>query len=291
VTIALAQSITGNGATLTLNGVVSGALLTLQDSFYRTSGGAVAEAPPTDTQGAWSVSSAGVPGAQGNGNYSGCGIFHQANAAAGTHTVTPQTSADNNATLCEWVGCKAASPLDASASASTNNFAGTSQVTGTTAVTAQNDELVLIAFGLACPVGVTDVGFTDPVSGFTTQQKVSNDASDIATFHAYKIISATGTQSATFNWTDTEATQFCGAAIATFKAADSSAPIYGNGQDATHLHDGRRNVSAMYSMQGWSPVGAEKWFADELEQAAGTPPTFQAAWARNSNSIIQPGLH
>mgnify|MGYP000461560725 CR=1 FL=1 len=48
---------------------------------------------------------------------------------------------------------------------------------------------------------------------------LSDDASDVATFHAYKIVAATGTQSATFNWTDSEANQFAGANIATFKAA------------------------------------------------------------------------
>jgi hypothetical protein len=217
VAIALVQSITGNGATLTLNGVASGNLLTLQDSYFRGTSTGIAEAVPTDTNGTWSVASAGVPGIF-SGKDNGSGIFYQAAVAAGTHTVTPQANSDHNATLCEWSGA-ISSPLDVAANASTNAFTGTSQVTGTTAATAQNDEISLIVLGLAANIGVTDVGFTDPVSGYTTIQKVSNDLTTVATFHAYKVLTAAGAQSATFNWTDTEADQFCGAAIATFKAA------------------------------------------------------------------------
>jgi hypothetical protein len=223
--IALTQSATGNGVTITLNDVASGALLTLQTSYYEASATNAAEATPGDTQGTWSVSSAGIPG-EASAQEAGSSIFHQANVAAGTHLVSPDsTKNDFNYTLCEWSGAATSSPLDQFANAATDSFSGTSQATGTTGVTAQADELVLIALGLACIVGVADVGFTDPVAGFTTRHKVVNDSSDIATFHAYKITSATGAQSATFNWTDNEAAQFSGAAIATFKANQTAFPI------------------------------------------------------------------
>jgi hypothetical protein len=225
VAIALVQSITGNGATLTLNSVASLAHLTLKDSYFRNTGSSTAEAVPTDTQGTWLTGSSGTPGAYLALQRAGAGIFYQPAVASGTHTVTPETNGAHNATFCEWSGVATSSPLDASADAKTDSFAGTSQVTGTTGATAQDDELVLIALGLACNSGTTDVVFTDPVSGHTTLQKVVNDVSDIATFHAYKIISATGAQSATFNWTDTEIQQYCGAAIATFKAAQSAFAI------------------------------------------------------------------
>jgi hypothetical protein len=173
--IVLVQSITSGGTTITLNGVVAGNLLTLQDSYFRSSGTGLAETAPTDTQGTWSTASAGVPGVNATFE-SGCGIFYQANVAAGTHTVTPQGNSNNNTTLCEWSGISTSSPADASASSKTDSGGQTSQVTGTTGTTAQADELVLIALGLAASGGSADVGFTDPVTGFTTQQKISNDA-------------------------------------------------------------------------------------------------------------------
>jgi hypothetical protein len=83
--------------------------------------------------------------------------------------------------------------------------------------------LVLIAFGLGAGVGSSNVGLTDPVSGFTSLQVVQDDSSNLGTFHAYKTISSVGTQSATFNWTDTESGQISAAAIATYKAPLPSA--------------------------------------------------------------------
>jgi hypothetical protein len=210
-------AVTGNGATIAKASVTAGSLLTLQTAYFRNPSTGLAEAIPTDSQGTWSTASAGVPGIA-SGLDSAGSIFYQANVAAGTHTVTPQANNSKNCTLVEWSGATT-TPLDGSANAATNSFSGTSQVTGTTATTAQADELSLTALGLAAAGGAADVGFTDPVSGYTTLQKQSNDLTDIAAFHAYKILVATGTQSATFNWTDTEAAQFCGAAIATFKAS------------------------------------------------------------------------
>ena len=212
------QSTTGNGATIALTSVASGSLLTLQDSFFRATTTGAGETVPTDTQGTWSIAQNGAPGNDTNSD-GGSGIFYQANVAAGTHTVTPQANSGHNATLAEWAGISTTTPFDVGANARTVNSSITSQVTGTTATTAQADELVLITLGLGATVGSANVGFTDPVSGFTSLQVNPNDSSDLATFHAYKVVAATGTQSATFNWTDSETGQYCGANIATFKAA------------------------------------------------------------------------
>lgn len=218
----LVQQITGSGATLTLTGVAAGNALILLDSYFRHPGTGVGETAPTDTQGTWSVAAAGIPGL--DGDESGSGIFYQLNVAAGTHTVTPQANTSHNTTLIEWSGMPTSGAFDVGNNAATNASSFTSQVTGTTSSTAQADEVVFIVLGLAAAAGVTDVGFTDPVSGFTTVQKVSNDASDIATFHAYKVVSAIGTQSATFNWTDAENPQSAGANIAAFKITASASP-------------------------------------------------------------------
>jgi hypothetical protein len=218
------QSTTGKGA-LTLNSVAAGNLLVFFDSYYRASSTSTAEVAPTDTQGTWSVASAGVAGVHSS-NACGCGIFYQENVASGTHVVTPQTNDDNNGTLVEFSGVVTSSPLDVAQTAVTNGSAFQSQVTGTTAATAQNDELVVICLGLASYTGNANVAMAD-VSTFTTITKGSNTSTDVAFCHAYKTVSSTGTQVATFTWTDGTSDAFAGAAIATFKltgATQSQAP-------------------------------------------------------------------
>jgi hypothetical protein len=107
--------------------------------------------------------------------------------------------------------------FDVEANAKTENSAHTSQVTGTTATTAQADELVCIAHALRAATGAADVGYTNPVSGFTTHQITSNDATNVTTFHATQVVSSIGTQTATFNWTASESGMSGQACIATFR--------------------------------------------------------------------------
>lgn len=223
--IALAQScVTGTG-NLTLNGVAAGNTLVAFQSSFRGSAITTAIAVPTDTNGTFVGGISGVGGLfQASTGVAIQGIFYEVNAASGTHTVTFEANGSNNKTLCEFSGMATADVLDVSANAKTDNSDITSQVTGTTGTTSQADELIVIAVALAATVGSTDVTFTNPVSGFTSLQVVPNDASDIATFHAYKIVSATGTQAATFNWTQHETSIGAHAAIAAFKASGGASP-------------------------------------------------------------------
>jgi len=80
VAITKTQSVTGNGATLTLNGVAANALLTLNDAYIRSPGTGATESAPTDTQGTWSVANSDVP-PQLTGDDVGVGTFYQANVA------------------------------------------------------------------------------------------------------------------------------------------------------------------------------------------------------------------
>jgi hypothetical protein len=50
---------------------------------------------------------------------------------------------------------------------------------------------VLICHGMAAEFGSANVTYTDPVSGFTTLQKVIDDSSDLAMFHAWETVAAT----------------------------------------------------------------------------------------------------
>ena len=219
--ITLVQSTTGTG-NLTLNGVTSGNTLVAFQSSHRPNSSTTAIAVPTDTNGTFVGGIAGVGATFNAGTaVSITGIFYEVNAAAGTHTVTFEANNSNNKTLCEFSGMNIADVLDVSANARISNSDITSQVTGTTGTTTQNDELVVISLSLAATVGSADVGYTNPVSGFTNLNVVPNDASDIATYHAFKIVSVMGTQSATYNWTSHETSMAAHAAVAAFKGLQS----------------------------------------------------------------------
>lgn len=224
--IAQVQSVTGNGATIVLNGVVAGNWLSLQTGWLRTTSTGLAEATPTDSNGTFLVGRADTPAAQGTDD-AGVSIFYIQNAASGTHTATPQVNTATRMTYSEFSGLATSGTLDVGASGTTNNTAHTSRTTGTTAATAQADELILICLVIDAATGVADVGYTDPVSTFTTLHKFIPSNVDISIFQAFKVVSATGTQTATFNWTASEATMSSQAAIATFKAAAAADTLIG----------------------------------------------------------------
>jgi hypothetical protein len=214
----LVQSVTGTGA-LVLNSVAAGNLLVVWQSIFRATTTQAAVATPTDSNGTFVGGIAGVPALyDGSASDIGVGIFYEVNAASGTHTVTPEAASADHQTLAEFSEVVTSSALDTSATAKTIDSDITSQVTGTTASVGQADMIIVIGLSMGANVGVGDTGFTNPVSDFTTLQIVSNTASDVATFHSYKIVTnASGTQSATFNWTQHEAVMSAHAAIAAFK--------------------------------------------------------------------------
>ena len=221
--ISKVQSVTGTGAVISLTPQAGNWLTLLSSCFNSVS--STAETTPVASVGASTkavliqdklsaaLSSQGVLGS----------IFYIENTAATAHSVTPQNfgAGNQHRTLVEFNGLVTSSSLDVKASANTTNSNHTSQGTSTTATTGQADELVLILCTLAGSPGAADVGWTDPVSGFTTLQKAVNDSSDIAGLHSFKVIAATGTQSATHNWTDTSTSQTSIALIGTYKAAAS----------------------------------------------------------------------
>ena len=220
------QSVTGAGATLVLNGVAANNALTFQESSFDNSSG-TALATPTDSNGTFTIASADA-GTQATGlGFALVGIWYNQAAAAGTHTVTPQARNGYNGTLTEWSGLATSGMLDVAKSAGSGAGGQTSQATGTTSATAQADELVLICLSVGATPGAANIGLTDPVSTFTTLQVVNDDAGNIGTMHSWKETAATGTQSATFNWTDNSATETTMGCIATFKVAataDTSTP-------------------------------------------------------------------
>ena len=215
--IAFVQSVTGTGATLVLNGVAAGNFLVMWDTYFRGTSTGLGEAIPTDSNGTFLKARGDAPSILSSTD-TGVGIFYEENAASGTHTVTPEANSAHVTTLAEFSGLVASSSIDATVTSGTGSGTGLSQATGTTPATAQAVELSIIAFGMGTTgVGSSNVALTDPVTSYTTLQVVQDDSTSIATQHAYQILSATGTQSAAFNWTHSESGQFWEAAIATFK--------------------------------------------------------------------------
>jgi len=217
--IRLVQSVTGGGATLVLNGVVAGNTLLLIDSYFRIGSTGVGESLPTDSNGTFVASSADAPFLFNGASDIGVGIFHQQNVASGTHTVTPQANTSHNTTLAEFSGLAVSGLFDLAKSAGSTVANHTSQVTGTTATTTQAAELVAIALCVGAATGANPMSIVDPVSGFNRLQLVDNDATSVGTHHSFKVIAATGTQSANESWTATESVITSMGCIATFKGA------------------------------------------------------------------------
>jgi hypothetical protein len=226
VAITKVQSTTSNTTSIALSGVTAGNFLVLETSYYRGGSSTTAPTTPSDSNGTVQVAVAPTAVTDGS-NVGGSAIWYVENTNSGTHTITGLES-NHNSTLTEFSGLATSTSKDQTTSASSTVNAHTSQSTGTTGTTAQASELAVIALCLVSNGGAANVGLTDPVSGYTTLQVVQNDFSDIATQHAYQILSATGTQSATFNWTDNETSELSEACIATFKAAGGAAAIVPN---------------------------------------------------------------
>ena len=139
--------------------------------------------------------------------------------SSGTFTITlnnVQSSGNYiNWTAVEHSGIATSSQFDVAA---TQLEAGSStSTTCTTATTAQADELVVAVIGTAH--NSTNDGIADPpTTGYTSRSVYQNSATIIGHESADKIVSATGTQSATWTYNTAPSTGAC-SAVATYKQA------------------------------------------------------------------------
>ena len=245
------QKVTGSGATIVLTGVTAGNTLILQTGYYRTNTTGVAETVPTDSTGdTWLVGRADIPQAfdSGPAHDLGASIFYLPNATAGTHTVTPEANTSHQQCLSEFSGLMTSASLDQSTSNKSNADTHTSLATGTTATTTQADELVVINHAIGARNGVSNITYTDPVSGFTTLYNQPNDATSVGVLQAYKVLATTGTQTATFNWVSGETFMGSQAVIATFKAAGAAANAPSVNEAVTTAESIAMNVKLMPSL-------------------------------------------
>lgn len=158
----------------------------------------------------------------GTNYYGGISIFYRDNLPGGTlnPTVTLEANSGLHVEMAEFSGGVTSSSLDQTKGFVSSGAVTGSQSTGSTAApTTQADELVIAACGYGIASGSVNATISTPATtGYTSLVKVDNGLTTDMPFEvSYKIISATGTQSAT--WTlGSYSGQFY-SVLATFKAS------------------------------------------------------------------------
>ena len=143
----------------------------------------------------------------------GASIFYKQDAAAGSNALQLDfaNTARVQTIIIEVSGNTTSGSLDKLSSSTTTSAA---TVTATTAATTWATEIV-VAVNAAQFVGSnSNIGMTDPATGLSVSIAVNQDTNTYAAHESsYKIVSATGTQSASWSWTGASESA---AAIATF---------------------------------------------------------------------------
>lgn len=215
--IAYVQEIEGEGPSvnsfpLTLGtNVTAGNFLGAMYSVF-LSGGSIPNATPTGG-GTWNTTTA--PTEQNAGNAFVC---YAMNATGGATTVTVDygTGFYVEGSVVEFSGMVTTSALDVQTSNS--NAGSTTPTSGTTGTTSQANELVLVCVQVS--TSSTNVGLDVPATtGYTNLHVEQDSGSTIGHSSDYKIVSATGTQSAA--WGTLSASEAWSAKIATFKEASA----------------------------------------------------------------------
>jgi hypothetical protein len=200
------QGLGVNSSGATLPGVTAGNFLALMDATW---GGVTNGTPSDDKTNAWST----TVQASTIGSGPSCPYINYAeDVAAGDTVVTVDhgTGYYTEGSLSEYSGLLGSSSLDQETS---NSNAGSATPTsGTTGTTAQDDELVLACLG----IDVNNTLGIDLPSGYTNLHIQQDANSSVGHSSDYLIVSATGTQAASWG-TLTSSPPWSGK-IATFKA-------------------------------------------------------------------------
>jgi hypothetical protein len=150
-------------------------------------------------------------------------VYYAQNITGGACTITVTYGAgqfpDSIVQAREYSGLATSSALDVSVSANTGTSFVNSHPSGTSVTTTQNDELVFTVVGSS---GSADPVFTAPAGYGNLAAQSGFDAFTYSAI-ADKIISTTGTQSATFGSTGFVRSQTI---LVTFKEAPAAAPNY-----------------------------------------------------------------
>jgi len=172
----------------------------------------------TDNQGGSYV----LDASSGQYNYGGVyygnvGVWSRQNigAPSGTFTITFTASAGTPGITMGAIAVRSAATSGALDKTKTATGSSTAPATGDSDATTQADEIVVAGFGEINTTGSTQT-VTDP-SGYTVIFNEGEAASYIVSGGAYKILTATGAQSA--SWSVTGAAAPWGAILATYKGA------------------------------------------------------------------------
>lgn len=210
----------GSSVAPSLTGTTAGNLATIT-VYYTSDTQATAPAAPSG----WSVAIAPTPvtpGVSGAQWHTGAAIYYKENIAGGTlsATVASTGTCAIDAVMEEW-GYTGTGLLDKTTSGSSTPTV-TSGNTGTSAVTSQANELVIVC--MAGPqVNVSaNHNITNPPTGYTSLDVSNNSNTDASGEAAYLEVTSTGTQTAAWTWTT--GGEFMGV-LATFKGAAGAAPI------------------------------------------------------------------
>lgn len=208
-----------------LSGVVAGNTL-IADVTYFNSGGGVGVPTLADSSGqTWLASTADQQPYPPNP--AGIARYYLPAANVGTHTVTftgDGAGAFLGASMIEVSGLLSVASQDASSHNGVATGATTSGNTGTTGATTQASEFLICALA-GNGAGLTNMGISDPPSGFTSLAVSQDSTDDFGFEQCYKILTTTGTQSCTWSWTSGGLDQYSALAT-TFKASTSTAPTF-----------------------------------------------------------------
>jgi hypothetical protein len=193
-----------NSVQVILPNVVAGNFLSIQDQAFLAS---AEPAPSDDKLNTWNATT--VLGGGGVLAH----VSYAMNVAVGTTTVTMDygTGFYCGGSGNEFSGMATSSALDVQTE---NTGTSTTPTSGTTGSTAQNDELILVAVGV--DVNDTNVGLDVPATtGYTNLSVEQNAQLHVGHSTDYKIVAATGVQSAA--WGTIVSANWAGK-IATFTA-------------------------------------------------------------------------
>jgi hypothetical protein len=153
------------------------------------------------TAGWLEAGTAGPQVAQANAGWiTGVTKFYLQNCPAGSNAckINFASSARTNSQMCEYSGYAQVGPLDKVATQITGSA---TTITATTATTSQATELVTASIAARFVASNSNIGLTNPPTGFTSNG-VLQDTNTYAGFEsAYKEVVATGAQTATWSWT------------------------------------------------------------------------------------------
>lgn len=226
MTIALVQKTVQqfyNGVTIasrTITGVTAGNLLTATVACASVANTSPVPALPTPT--GWTAAIAPT-GSTGIDAYRGiCAIYYKENAASGSHTIdfsggaALPTDSYAEITIEEWSGIVTAGALDVVS----NSALATPQTAGTSGTTAATAVATSVHIAVGVPGGGSQSALSSPATtGYTAIDTSASNAVNTAYDASYKILSATGAQTASWTWTGNGA--WCGVG-AVFKGTTAS---------------------------------------------------------------------